>query len=339
MNLKANKTIGPIKAILIAPRFFNYHDLIIDELTELVGPVLWLEDRPFKSILLRALSNIFPKVAIFSADWIYQKRISQVDIGNVKLVLVINGQTLSKGTLGKIVSKCNAPTVSYYAWDSFKNRPVWRNNLDTFDHVSTFDITDAQELNINYRPLFASQRKNNQQLIKKTFDLSFVGTLHSDRYDVALRVLSAIEDNSRVFFYFYVQAKWVLWIREGFNRKLNNIRRKYFFFDPLPASDYEEIMRNSRAVLDIEHAEQTGLTMRTVETLLSGIKLITTNRSIKKTNLYNTKNVLIIDRSAPYIPVDFLFSEFGDYRPEVHHYYSLKRWCHEVCFGGAGFKW
>jgi hypothetical protein len=80
---------------------------------------------------------------------------------------------------------------------------------------------------------------------------------------------------------------------------------------------------SSIAVLDIEHHEQTGLTMRTLEALAGGNKLITTNQSIKDEPFFDENMILVIDRENPVLDKDFFL------RPHIKlelEKYEIKRW-------------
>ena len=62
-------------------------------------------------------------------------------------------------------------------------------------------------------------------------------------------------------------------------------------FTKRSAAEIVDVVRSSRAVLDIQHFKQTGLTMRTLETFGAGKKLITTNHEVKKYDFYDESRV------------------------------------------------
>jgi hypothetical protein len=91
-------------------------------------------------------------------------------------------------------------------------------------------------------------------------------------------------------------ADWSLWRPAGIRLST----------EPIAASDVHRITAASRAVVDIEHPRQRGLTMRTIETLLAGHKLVTTNAHVSQSDLYDPTRVCIVDRKRPRIPHAFL---------------------------------
>jgi hypothetical protein len=78
----------------------------------------------------------------------------------------------------------------------------------------------------------------------------------------------------------------------------------------MSAADVQHYFNLSAAVLDVEHPKQRGLTMRTIETLISEKKLITSNKNIINSNLYDCSRVNVINRDNPQLSNDFIDSPF-----------------------------
>ena len=75
----------------------------------------------------------------------------------------------------------------------------------------------------------------------------------------------------------------------------------HFSFRSMPYRENVENMKDAKAILDIQFPSQHGLTIRTVEALGSGCKVITTNESVKQYDFYNPQNFLIIEREHPVV--------------------------------------
>ena len=101
-------------------------------------------------------------------------------------------------------------------------------------------------------------------------------------------------------------------------------------FNALSHDEIAALMKSSKAVLDINHPKQTGLTIRTLETLGANRKLITTNKEIVKYDLYDPVNILVIDRVNPFIDADFLKREMNQVPDAVLYKYSLEGWIKEI---------
>jgi hypothetical protein len=66
-------------------------------------------------------------------------------------------------------------------------------------------------------------------------------------------------------------------------------------------------------VLDIQHPRQTGLTMRTLEALGAGKKLVTTNVQVKEYDFYDERQVRVVDRMNPSVGLDLEFFKKDDF--------------------------
>lgn len=158
-----------------------------------------------------------------------------------------------------------------------------------------------------------------------TWDWSFIGSLHSDRHRV-LRALVAAAPEARFFVHCYVQNGAVRLARALADPGLLSGRPPALSTQVLPYARYQEVVRGSRAVLDIEHPAQTGLTMRTIETLLDGKKLITTNAAVRESDLYDPSRVAVIDRRAPRLPEGFLETPFRPIPEPLRRAYRIDGW-------------
>ena len=135
--------------------------------------------------------------------------------------------------------------------------------------------------------------------------------------------------NCIVYFYLYLQAKWVYFVYKIFDNSFKNASIGLFKYKPIANEKFLEVYSKSSCILDIEHPNQRGLTMRTIETIGAKKKLITTNINIKKYDIY-CENILIVDRNNPIIPSSFLTAEFKNYSDEIYQKYSLTGWITEV---------
>lgn len=93
----------------------------------------------------------------------------------------------------------------------------------------------------------------------------------------------------------------------------------------------QRVFFDSRTILDIEHPAQTGLTMRTFETLGASKKLVTTNAQVRDYDFFDPSNILVIDRkSPPRIPESFLETAYVPAHADIYSKYSLQGWIKDV---------
>ena len=64
---------------------------------------------------------------------------------------------------------------------------------------------------------------------------------------------------------------------------------------PIKYTEIIKLINQSRCIIDIPKAGQTGMTMRVLESLFYAKKLITTDKNISKAEFYNPANIFIWD--------------------------------------------
>jgi hypothetical protein len=134
----------------------------------------------------------------------------------------------------------------------------------------------------------------------------------------------------RRFWFMYLQARWVFLAYCVMNKTMRAARMNEFRFKPLDRQESSRVFWQSHAILDVEHPRQTGLTMRTLETLGARKKLITTNAGVRDYLLYDPANICIVDRNDPKIPVDFLKTPVKPLGDDLYHRYSIAGWIDEI---------
>lgn len=322
------------RVLLIAPRFFGYEEEIRAELIERGAVVDFVLDRPFSSAFMKALARFGRSWVLPAADRYVRSALA--GRGPYDVVLVINGQTLSEIMVSELRRAHPAARFILYLWDSVENRASSVAIAPLFDSVLTFDPQDAARCNMRFRPLFFGPQYARPAAEVPDLDVSFIGTVHTDRYAVVSAVLRQLPPEATTWTYFYLQAKWVFRVQKVINPGFRRARIEEFSFDPLPKSKVHEIFRRSRCVLDVEHPQQRGLTIRTLETFGARKKLITTNSEVRGYDFYDPARVAVIDRANPRLPEDFLTSEFPPAPESLYYKYSIKGWMDDVLADGGG---
>ncbi|PSI00567.1 hypothetical protein [Synechococcus lacustris] len=319
------------RLLFVAPPFFGYYNEIIKEIQSRGGIVDWLPDRPLDHPIGKLITRFAPKLVSHVADRIYFDLLSDYGVSSYDYVLVINGQTLSAKFLRSLRASFPGASFILYMWDSVANRRHISDNFAFFDRILSFDPADAVFYGYCLRPLFYTpQFSLSYSHTSFAYDLSFVGTAHSDRYDVISRLTHQLPPAICAFWYLYLQAPWVFYVYRLLKSGMRHSKLDEFRFEPLSMSSVNDIFISSRAVLDINHPRQHGLTMRTFETLGASKKLVTTNANISEYDFYDPANIAVIDRRSPSIPAGFLRSAYSPVAPSIVSRYSLAGWLDEV---------
>lgn len=324
------KRLDGKRVLLVAPRFFGYERDIRGEIERRGAVVDWLPDRPFDKPLMTALTRHRPQWVLPAADRLYERLLQQMGATHYDAILVVNGQTLSRRMLGKLRTGFPAAKLVLYMWDSIENRRGVLDNLPLFDTTYSFDPLSVRNYGMRLRPLFFS--KGFERPVEADFDhhLSFVGTAHTDRYEVVSRLRQSLQPGLRSYWYLYLQAPWVYYAYRLATPAMRNARRRDFHFTPLDKRTLQEVFARSRAILDIEHPQQRGLTMRTFETMGGYKKLITTNAHVRDYDFFDSQNICVVDRAAPRASREFLESPFVPIAPILYRRYSIEGWVDEV---------
>ena len=91
-----------------------------------------------------------------------------------------------------------------------------------------------------------------------------------------------------------------------------------------------DILANTNIVVDYTHPDQTGFTMRTIESIGHRCKLITNNKQVLNSDFYNENNVFVYDSNNFYVPNNFLNSNYSSLSEDVYKIYSVGNWIKEI---------
>ncbi len=135
---------------------------------------------------------------------------------------------------------------------------------------------------MKYIPLFSEScfSLKDRKLLLRDIDVSFCGTLHSDRaYHLCQLSRVAERRNLNLHLMNFIHSKFMLAVKSL--RRISNA----YFIKTVSTSGYSkeevsEVMFRSKFVFDMQHSGQGGLTARTFESLRSGACLITFNPNV-----------------------------------------------------------
>lgn len=329
MSFFDNKNI-----LVLSVKFFNYENLIRDALISMGAKVDLFDERPSNTFYSKAIIRLKRDLYQRSIDRHYQNIISVIKNRKYDYFLLIKGEVVPVFFLEFLKSTYPGIKLIYYTYDSFKNNPNGLSILPFFDRKFTFDKDDSVKYNLSFRPLFfASEYGTVSEQVNQSFeyDLSFIGTAHSDRYSISQEVSIWCEQfGFRMFNFYYSPSKILFNLKKLTDKNFVRFDRNKISFKSLTHKEINSIYKKSRAILDINHPGQNGLTMRSFETLGAGRKLITTNETIKSYPFYNSSNIFVIDRQNVKLETDFFRREFKKIDDDVYFSMSLEGWLMEL---------
>jgi len=320
--MKLNKK----NVLFICRKYFEYELYILDNLKDNGYNVTYWQDVPYNNLLFKIL-NRFNFLFIKIINKIYYNNLIASDNNKYDYIFVIIGESLDKSIVENLRRKHANAKLIYYIWDSIKNR---RSNclkiIYKFDVSYSYSRLDSEKYGLKYLPLFALDIfKESYVLDKKKYNLGFVGTAHSDR----ARIISKILDLNPLLkfkYHLYVYNKYILLFYRIFNPNYWGIKNISFSYKKFNKDELTKYYSDCDAVLDIEHFDQNGLTIRTFEVLSTGIKLVTTNAEISHLKSLDQNQYLIINRLHPVIPSSFYKNSRVNDNKEFIENYSLDNW-------------
>ncbi len=322
------------KILLFAPRFFGYEHEIAQKMRNMGALVDYFDERPKNSFVTKAAIRINPKLLKKQIAAYYQKILAKTANTKYDVVFVINIEAMLPAVLGQL--KMQQPNARFilYMWDSLQNKRYAASLLSYFDKVLSFDRSDTAMLpQVKFRPLFFIDQYDTSSFAGATpkTDLCFIGTVHSDRYSLIASIKQQLANfGLKSYFFMYFPSKTLFYYKKLRDIKFSLARASEFSFRSIPQANIVKRIMEARAVLDIHHPAQVGLTMRTIEMLGAGKKLITTNANIRTYDFYHPDNILVIDRKNPILNEAFFHSHYSPIDPEITRRYSLEGWITEI---------
>lgn len=325
-----NNIIKGKNVLLFCPDFFNYYIDIRQHLLKFGASVdIVLENFVNKSILYRFFWIKNNKTKFAYTNSYYNKIINKLN-KDYDIIFVIRGEALTNNHLDKLHNKYPNAKFIMYQWDSVKNNPNSLKIEKCFDRVYTFDIEDSKKYGWKYRPLFYIDEYNKSS--KKDIDFTFIGTLYYKRAKLS-QLLKKYCNNNELGLYLHLYTpKIVYWVHTKIlkdNRysiaDYNDI--KHYSLNRKQMSD---IYNRTKIICDYTADDQTGLTMRTIESIGYKCKLITNNKSIKETDLYKYGNIYIYDIDNFFIPKEFIDKNYTNLNDNEKIYYSIDGWINTI---------
>lgn len=329
----AVNSISGKRILFFAPAFFDYEKMMAKKMREMGAEVDMYNVRSVTSARERALLKISPQLFYKKSIHYYEKIISENKGKNYDYIFIVKCDMTPVVILEEFRKTFPNAKLCLYLYDSVKNIPGVTKKFKYFDTLHSFDLDDCEKYpELQFRPLFfGDQFRKEKHEGDYKYDISFCGTIHSDRYAVIKQIQKIAEEQGmKCYWFLYLQSKFIYKFYKATKKEFRGTEESTFSFDKMSASDIAKIVDESRIILDVQHPKQNGLTMRTIEMIGMNKKLITTNKSIKNYDFYNTDNVAIVDRENIAIPEDFLNRSYHKLPVDIYEKYSLTNWILEV---------
>ncbi len=323
--------------LLIAPVFFGYYQEIKSKMEELGYQVDYICDAPGNSNLLKAVGRINKNLlGPITKKYYRQEIIPRIEHKKYSYIVVVAGMTFSLSPSMMEDIKRKNPNAKWvmYQWDSEKNLPYCTAIHTFFDKIYSFDDRDCKKNDrYHFMPLFyldcyGQIRKGQKK--ETVYDCCYVGTAHPKKYIEVKSMTDELKKKLPVqYIYHYMPSKLKYYYQKIMSAEFRKAKKHEFCFAKLTKEEIVHLYEKSRCILDAPQEDQSGLTIRTIECLGAGKKLITTNKNIKMYDFYREENILVIDGAVDWNS-KFFSDEYVELPETIYEKYSIENWVKEL---------
>lgn len=344
------KTLEHKRVLFLCPRFYTYTELLINCLSELGLDVTFYENKMFPSDLncsINKISSCLHKIKNPREKKQYEEKIlEECKDKKFDILFSINAFIISENLVNSIKKINPKIKTILFLWDSLS---YWKysKTLHLFDKVYSFDHYDCKRYGLTYHPDFILGITPiiDHKYHYKVVHIGSVSIFSSHRIPI-LAKLKQICQNHRISNYITIVTN----IGEEWER--NKIKTLYkcitsnkyrvllwrylkykdsdiFTNIKLPLSEVNQIENSAELIVDIPPLKQQGCTIRSLEALNRGQKVLTTNTSIEEEDFYDRDMIHII-KNNQYNIDDIL--EMPNKRINLNKL-LLKNWCISILEG------
>lgn len=254
----------------------------------------------YKRIIRKLLSIAKLSTEIFFDEWIYD--ITKYDM------IIIHANIINQSVPKTLRKKGYKGRIIYWYWNpvsaSISPDKIDRNNCELW----SFDYNDCKKYNMKYNSTYYFRRLPVQEVIPKT-DVFFIGK-DKGRYNRLNNFKKFIEDL-------------------GFSTNFLIIKDKTSkggkYAKSLPYNEVINLTIEANCILEFLQKEQSGMSLRVMESLFFHKKLITDNKNLKNTKVYDIGNTYIIGSSSIGIE-QFMKEPIKPVENTLLKYYDFENW-------------
>ncbi len=307
------------KILFIGFDYFRYKSSIAEELKDSKFSVDFFNIQP-PLLYLKILRKLSTKRYEIALNRYHSKIIESVKTNTYDIVLFLQVHQFSIENIGVLKGHHSDSKFILYNWDSIKTHD-YRQYINFFDSVFTFDPKDAKNLGIKYLPLFCIRPFQNISQ-EKVYDSSvyFIGNIVNPKRYAVLKAFKGYCKNNGISFNCYMSA--------SISGYVDLIRAGFFPFDvkwfKISNKKFQYMIESSSAVFDFANHNKSGYTMRVIENLCAGKKLITNNTLIKKEAFYNEEHIFLYQNMNFNSIAEFIGSANSNKCLDVSEFYIQK---------------
>lgn len=177
----------------------------------------------------------------------------------------------------------------------------------------SWDIEDCRKYKLVYTRSWYDKKMLPTKPFCIDYDLCFIG-LDKGRYKM-LKSLNDYSQKHGLRFYSHICANYnfLKWVRP-------------YYDSPITYEEYLNITTHSNCIVDFVQEGQSGTTMRTMEAIFWGKKLISNNQFLRQMDFYIPDNIFIVENGSFEGLTDFLEKDVVPISPDILDRYRYEAW-------------
>lgn len=294
---------------------------------------------PLSNLVLSQISNSDVTLIQNNTFFIYKNKFTEI-IGKLCYFLKIKNTHIFSKTVYKKFSNIKKddkillwdivkPDFVFFIQNAVltKNISLWMWNKITYEKnaviklqkmgisIFTFDKSDAQNYGLQLKKQVCYEYPNEiSTSLENQNDIYFVG-FDKGRSEKIHFLLNCFKQQKLSCNFSIIPDKTT---KKQFNPEINT--------NPINIQNNILNIIKSKCILDITKDDQTGITVRVLEAFLFHKKLITNNKNIIESELYNKENIFILDENDINNIPAFINSPFEEYDPKKLEDYYINNW-------------
>lgn len=247
-------------------------------------------------------------------------------LGKQDQILVINPELIDLSYHKQI--KEYTKKYMAYLYDSMVRCPITHLLEGVFDEIYSFDKEDIAtygfKATTNYNYL---DKKDTSDLSTIKNDVLYIASF-DHRISEIFELQAYFEKLKKSYQFIIVGKKTTLFkAKHFFSSQLKKIK---FQRNRLSQNEIHQSYKQTKVIIDLVRANQTGLSFRIFEAMALEKKVLTNNKTIVEYDFYNPNNIIVFDQNNLNIPTSFFETPYQSLPEEIYSYYTLNAWVERI---------
>jgi hypothetical protein len=279
-----------LRTLFVGLDYHTYTKSLVAEMEMLGAEVTYIDIQP-RSLLFKVLRTLAPSA--------YQRYLDAHHAAAIRAsagivydkVVFLQAHQMSLENLTELRRVQSKASFTLYNWDALSNHD-YLPQAPFFDRVLTFDRRDADAHRFGYLPLFCQRAF--QGLRRDRSDpraIYMVGNIVKPQRYAAVELFRAYCRDNGLTFRQFLKISPVVWAQ----LRRNGTKPTGVTFLSIDAAAFSDLVETSSCAFDFANHAQSGQTMRMMESLCAGKKVLTNNAWVKQEPFYSPDRILVFE--------------------------------------------